>query len=628
MRFVKGFLILIVISIVALAATVAYITQVLDPNDLKPTLVNAAKNQQVQLELRGNIEWTFWPWFGISMDDVSASSNNWRFEADQLEGSLSIFSVLSDTIIIDQLTAIALKVKLELSHSKQPSAMSEDASASESKTILIRQVAVTDGEILGLHPDLMLSRLELSVDSLSPVTASDLLLSAYITFRDYQAPITVRAEIIPTASFDGLTIRQSSIESRDLTLAYDGYLSASSEGQLSGEGQIEVSEFSLRKWLRSGNWPVPDTQNLERLNRLSINTGIKLSNEMISLRPFSLILDETSIDGRIDLSLRPLNVDLELLADRLNLDSYLSSDPSAQPGSTTMPFPLVTGTYKLDFGELTVSSHLVNQVGFDLGVGSDEITLGRLDANLFGGELRLAGTHLIAPQITNITGSMTEMQLSQFEFSKPLDSLSGSLKSTFDLRMAGRTPDEMLASVSGPLRLQIKNAFLGPLNLSDTLCQLSGGNGESIFDAADTLTARAEFQEGIAVIEAVDATVANLNIQGSGRVSLVSTAANIQGTIRVPSDGVLGSCMAPEFLRGVSLPLVCRGQIRNENLACSVDETALQRIMSKMAEVEVKKKAQKQLQQAKDALKSSVQDALQDRATGQGSELLQQLLKQ
>ena len=96
-----------------------------------------------------------------------------------------------------------------------------------------------------------------------------------------------------------------------------------------------------------------------------------------------------------------------------------------------MPFPLVTGTYKLDVSELTVSNHVLNQVGFDLGIGSDEITLGRLDANLFGGELRLAGTHLIAPQISNITGSMTEMQLSQFEFSKPLDSLSGSL--TIDL---------------------------------------------------------------------------------------------------------------------------------------------------------------------------------------------------
>ena len=161
------------------------------------------------------------------------------------------------------------------------------------------------------------------------------------------------------------------------------------------QGQIEVDEFSLRKWLRAGDWPVPHTQNLERFSRLSINTGIKLSSEMMSLRPFSLMLDETSIDGRIDLSLRPLNVDLELLADKLNLDSYLSSNPSAQTGSSAMPFPLMTGTYKLDVGELTVSKHLLNQVGFDLGIGSDEITLGRLDANLFGGELRLAGTHLI-----------------------------------------------------------------------------------------------------------------------------------------------------------------------------------------------------------------------------------------
>ena len=48
-----------------MAASVAYITQVVDPNDLKPTLVNAAKKYQVQLELKGNIEWTFWPHFGM-----------------------------------------------------------------------------------------------------------------------------------------------------------------------------------------------------------------------------------------------------------------------------------------------------------------------------------------------------------------------------------------------------------------------------------------------------------------------------------------------------------------------------------------------------------------------------------
>ena len=132
-----------VISTVALAVSVAYVTQVLDPNDLKPTLVNAAKKQHIQLELKGNIEWTFWPWFGISIEDVRASSNNWSFEADQLEGSLSIFSTFSDTIIVDQLTAVGPKVKLGPSDQKHKSTVSEDATASASKKILVRRRRMT-----------------------------------------------------------------------------------------------------------------------------------------------------------------------------------------------------------------------------------------------------------------------------------------------------------------------------------------------------------------------------------------------------------------------------------------------------------------------------------------------------
>jgi hypothetical protein len=59
-----------------------------------------------------------------------------------------------------------------------------------------------------------------------------------------------------------------------------------------------------------------------------------------------------------------------------------------------------------------------------------------------------------------------------------------------------------------------------------------------------------------------------------------------------------------------------------------VDDKALQRVLTKAAEVELKKEAQNQLQQAKDELKSAVQDALQNRVNGKGSELLQQRLKQ
>ena len=612
MRIFKALLILVMVAVVAVAASVAYITQVLDPNDLKPTLVDTAKKQKIALQLNGNIAWTFWPWFGITMENVQARSTNWAFEADQLEGSLSILSALSDTVVIDELTAISPKVRFDLSNINAKESNAETAKEITGRTILIRQLAIRDGEITGLHPGLTLSRFNFSVDSLSPATASNLNLSTYIEFNEQQLPLEVDAEIIPTATFDGLTVRNVALRSRELTLDYSGYLSAAKSGQFSGEGQLSVAELSLRQWLRAGNFSVPKTNELDRFNRFTLETGLKVSNDLLSLRPFSLGLDETSIDGRVDINLNPLNLDLELLADQVNLDGYLtnSSASDAQPSS---PPPLLSGTYKLDIGSLTIRQRELTDVGVDLGIGADEITLGRLDATLFGGELRAAGTHLIAPQITNITGTVNGLQLAQFQFSKPLDTLSGSLQSTFDLRAAGRTPDEMMVSVSGPVRMKIENAFLSPLNVSDAICQTIAATSNLSADTADTLAIKVDFQEGIAVIESMDATVANLAIQGKGRISLVSTASNIQGTIQVPADGAIGSCASPEILRGVSLPLSCRGQLRNESLKCSLDEKALNSVITKAVEQK---------------LKSSVEYPLKEKLDNQGSELLKNLLNQ
>ena len=625
MRIFKALLILVMVSIVAVAASVAYITQVLDPNDLKPTLIETAKKQQIALRLDGNIAWTFWPWFGITVENVQANSANWTFDADQLEGSLSILSILSDTIIIDELTAMSPRIRFDLSKSSNADSATKESSESANRAILIRQLAIQSGAIEGLYPGLTFNRLNLSVDSLSPATASRLELEAYIELVEKQAPLKIGAQIIPTATFDGLTIRDLELQSRDLKLGYAGYLSASNSGQFSGEGQLSVDELSLRQWLRAGNFAVPKTSELDRFNRFQLNTGLKVSNDLVSLRPFALTLDETSIDGRVDLQLNPLNIDLELLADTLNLDHYVTTEADANPEQSDLP-PVLLGTYKVDVGSLIVNQHELTDVGVDLGIGADEITFGRLDANLFGGELRAAGTHLIAPQITNLTGTANGIQLSQFQFAKPLDTLSGSLQTTFDLRAAGRTEDEMVTSVSGPIRAKIANAFLGPLNVSDVLCQTIASERNLSANTADTLALKADFQEGIAVIESIKATVANIAIQGKGRISLVSTASNIQGSIEIPSDGVIGSCTAPKVLNGVSLPLSCRGQLRNQSLKCSLDEKALNQAIAKAAEKELRKQANEKFKAAEQQLKSSVEEAIKKKLDSEGSNLLKNLL--
>ena len=625
MRIFKALLILVMVSIVAVAASVAYITQILDPNDLKPSLIETAKKQQISLKLDGDIAWTFWPWFGITVENVRANSANWTFKVDQLEGSLSILSILSDTIVIDELTAMSPRVGFDLSKSSNADSHAKEPSEISNRTVLIRQLAIQNGAIEGLYPGLTLNRLNLSVDSLSPATASRLELETYIEWDEKQAPLKINARIIPTATFDGLTIRDLKLQSRELNLDYAGYLSASKSGQFSGEGQLSVAELSLRQWLRAGNFAVPKTNELDRFNRFQLNTGLKVSTDLVSLRPFVLMLDETSIDGRVDLQLNPLNIDLELLADTLNLDHYLTTESDANAGQSDLS-PVLLGTYKIDLGSLIVNQSELTDVGVDLGIGADEITLGRLDANLFGGELRAAGTHLIAPQITNLTGTVNGVQLSQFQFARPLDTLSGSLRTTFDLRAAGRTQDEMMTSVSGPVRVKIANAFLGPLNVSDVICQTVVSERNLSANTADTLALEADFQEGIAVVESIKATVANIAIQGKGRISLVSTASNIQGSIEIPNDGVIGSCTAPKALNGVSLPLSCRGQLHNESLQCSLDEKALNQLIAKAAKKELRKQADEKLKAAEQQLKLSVEEVIEKKLDTEGSKLLKNLL--
>ena len=51
-------------------------------------------------------------------------------------------------------------------------------------------------------------------------------------------------------------------------------------------------------------------------------------------------------------------------------------------------------TFASWIGSLIISQRELTEVGVDLGINAEEITLGRLDAMLFGGELRAAGTHL------------------------------------------------------------------------------------------------------------------------------------------------------------------------------------------------------------------------------------------
>ena len=99
-----------------------------------------------------------------------------------------------------------------------------------------------------------------------------------------------------------------------------------------------------------------------------------------------------------------------------------------------------------------------------------------------------------------------------------------------------------------------------------------------------------------------------------------------RGTVKIPAGGAIGSCAAPEILQGVSLPLSCRGQLRNESLRCSLDEKALADAIANASEEGLKRQTNEKLEAAQTKLKSSIQDALEKTVPNQGAELINNLL--
>ena len=614
MRFVKGLFYTLTALLILAAASVAYVTQVLDPNDLKPTLVKAAANQQINLTIDGQISWTFYPWLGVTAEDVTAESPRGRLQADRLEGSVSLFSLLSDTLVVDRLTAIRPQVELIASQAgtSQPAL---DASPQSFQPVVIRELAISDGTILGLQSDLALDQVNLQVDSLTPGAESKVSFAGQISYRNAQFPLVFTATITPSIDFDTVTIRNPKLTSRDADIRLDGYVSASLSGGLAAEGQLLVSEFSLRSWLRAANLEAPASEDLSTLNAIAIEAQVKLSDQLLSLKPLTARLDSTQLQGSIDLNMAPLSANVNVSLDQLNLDAYLPPERAEASKGGSVPILLPPGAYQFGADSLQFAGLPLDTLRIELGVQPDEVSLGRLDLSLFGGRIQSTGSHLVAAQVTNLNGTIEGLRLEQMPKSGALASLTGDVAGAFDLRAAGLTLEEAKASLTGPVRLRVAEATLGALNVSEALCQAVGQNQSENTEPLDTLSLRAVFREGLAEIESLEAKVANVALSGTGRFSLVSTALNLNGQASIPLDGNIGQCIAPAVVRGVFVPLTCQGRIAENALQCGIDRNKLSAVIGKVAEERLKDEARK-----------AVEKRLTEQLEGQAQDVLKNLL--
>nr|WP_298380878.1 AsmA family protein [uncultured Halomonas sp.] len=118
-RLVRTLLAVVGILGLIVVAAVVYMTTFFDPNDLKPRLVEAVREQSgLELALEGPLSWSFYPRLGVSVEDARAwlpkqSQEDTPFAAiDSAEVSLAFAPLLSGDIAIDGLMLDGMRLDL------------------------------------------------------------------------------------------------------------------------------------------------------------------------------------------------------------------------------------------------------------------------------------------------------------------------------------------------------------------------------------------------------------------------------------------------------------------------------------------------------------------------------------
>lgn len=116
-KLIKIFIYLIITFVVVIALAIGGIVMFINPNQFKPQITELVqKNANVVLNIDGDIEWTFYPWLGIKVQNISIASPNTPTvplaKIQLAQASILLNSLLNKELNISDVVVNGLSVSL------------------------------------------------------------------------------------------------------------------------------------------------------------------------------------------------------------------------------------------------------------------------------------------------------------------------------------------------------------------------------------------------------------------------------------------------------------------------------------------------------------------------------------
>src|SRR5690554_4743025 len=385
LRALKILGLIILALIILLAVAVFAVTRLIDPNDFKPEISAAAREQaNLDLAIPGNLAWTFWPWLGIEVGrtEVRVADEEELFAAfDQVRTSIAVMPLLRGAVELSGLHLDGLELNLVETaeganwerigpQGETGSEVDRDESADDSALdipLSIPELTLSNGRVRYVSSldgsDIRIEQLNISADNVSLSKAFPLRASLrYQDQDDMRIDLAIDTEfamqlesnvfrlnqLVVDATVAGATTlplqihARQSIEAaldedrvsiRDILIEAAGTRTSGNLEltQLSGKplfrGALSVAPFDANVALAAiGEAPI-ETSDPAALKKISMEMTFSGPENSILLDPLVIKLDSSTIKdlaGISDIDTSAIRFDLTL--DQLVADGYLPPD--------------------------------------------------------------------------------------------------------------------------------------------------------------------------------------------------------------------------------------------------------------------------------------------------------------
>ena len=641
--------IIVAVLILLFAIAIFLLTQLIDPNNFKQEITESfyAETQR-SLHIEGDIGWSFFPWLGLTIHNVSVN-NQASFKPKLFaklqtaevkvkliplfSGHVEIGNVTLDKVNINLIKNKSGKVNWEFTSDKSKQKnKSEHKPENEKSDGAINNFTVNNIDIKhgSIHYFDQSSGKKISLQDIN-LSSKNIHLGQPFTIqfnakvsegKKINLPIKIDSTINLNKSFEQVDIKPLVIQSNNLNI--QGNITASHlKNDMRINGELDIPSFNLKTFL--GKTLQSDYQPTEKnaLTKVGAKINFSANTNAFNLSSLMLNLDQTLATGHINVNnfSKPA-IQFAINANQINLDHYLPAKQPSSKKSTAqqnkskstdnfdLPIALlrdlnISGTLSLK--QLTAFGLKTTENSATMTAKNGVLKINSLKAKLYQG-------HANASFMMNVKGKIPSFsfntQLSKVQIQallidlKNIKMISGSTNLNFKLNTRGLNTPNLLQNLGGNTQFNLNDGVIQGINIDYQIQRARALIARRAVPAQPAknetpfteISGSAIIKNGIANNQDLKITTPIFNANGMGDINLINNSLQYRLNIKTTQAGDLDQ---------YTLPFIINGQLNSPKT--SLDTAGL---LKQVANIEIKKRVPQLADQAKETINKNLGDKL------------------